>query len=122
MLHPRCSSCAKNGCTWGQTAPPPVLGEPVQVTVVDSPATGEGQAPRAQKVERIHAPLPVEGCVDTFDAHRGFGFVKGTNGTSYHLHRSEMVDGRLPQPGQRVMFYAGVRQGRPRACHARVCP
>jgi len=120
MFHPRCSTCPKEGCPWGHTSPPPVLGEPVQVELGDTPA-GDGQAPRAVKVTRIHAPLTVEGFVVAFDAPRGFGFIRGTDEVSYHLHRCEMVDGRLPQLGQRVMFYAGMRQGKPRACHARIC-
>jgi cold shock CspA family protein len=115
-----CKLCHKAGCTWGENPPPPVLGERVIVETDEAPQ-GD-QAPRAKKVSRVRMPQVVEGVIDAFDANRGFGFIKGSDGITYHLHRSEMVDGRLPQPGQQVMFYAGTRQGRPRACHTRICP
>jgi len=56
-----------------------------------------------------------------FDAQRGFGFVVGEDGVSYHLHTSEILDHKIPLKGQTVMFFPGVRQGRPRACHVKVC-
>lgn len=117
-----CKACHKIGCTWGTNSPPPVLGESVWVELEETQQTTAGQAPRAKSITRIEPPVVVEGIVDVFDANRGFGFVKGRDGKVYHLHRSEMVDGRLPQPGQKVVFYAGIRQGKPRACHAKVCP
>ena len=117
-----CRFCHKIGCTWGTNPPPPVLGEPVHVDLGDAPRPEGGQAPRAISVTRIKVPIAVSGLIDAFDANRGFGFIKGDDGITYHLHRSEMVDGRLPQPGQQVIFYAGTRQEKPRACHTRICP
>lgn len=113
----RCRSCGK--CTWGESSPPPILGETVLVDGLSE--TPPNLAPRAKSVFRDQKPVVVEGVVDVFDANRGFGFVRGHDNIIYHLHRSEMVDGRLPVPGHKVMFYAGVRQGKPRACHVKVC-
>ena len=45
----------------------------------------------------------------------------GSDHISYHLHESEVVDGRLPVTGRQVVFYPGLREGRPRACHVKVC-
>lgn len=102
--------------------PPPILGEEVEVEVdIDFMKGGVGdKAPRASCVTRIQEPRWVEGKVDTFDAHRGFGFVQGEDGVSYHLHKSEIINNRIPLTGQRVGFYAGRRMGRPRACHVNV--
>jgi len=118
--YPRCTSCSQPGCNWG-VAPPPVLGELVEVVVSGFHGSGEAQAPRAERVRRITTPLRNEGTVDTFDATRGFGWVLDPDGNSYHLHRSEITDGRVPVLGQRVMFYAGTRMEKPRACHVRIC-
>lgn len=118
----RCKTCPANrSCFWGKNPPPPVLGESVTVILDAESNLAEGQAPRARSVVRTSPPVVVEGVVDAFDTNRGFGFIKGQDGITYHLHRSEMIDGRLPQPGHPVMFYAGVRQGKPRACHVKVC-
>ena len=116
----RCLMCPRDGCTWLQYPPPPILGEEVDV-LVDWELAKPGQAPRAQRVHRLHTPQALSGKVEIFDPHRGFGFVMGEDGESYHLHKSEILDNRLPLPGQLVMFYAGIRQGRPRACHVKVC-
>lgn len=116
-----CKDCPTGGeCTWLQSPPPPVLGEKVEVEI-DLTSTREGKAPRASKVVRLNSPKVCTGKVCTFDAVRGFGFVDDRSGVSYHLHRSEILDGKIPLTGQRVVFYAGVRQGRPRACHVKVC-
>jgi cold shock CspA family protein len=121
MRTPRCSLCPRNGCSWALAAPPPILGELVEVTLCDGPQP-EGKAPKALRVERMVAPQAISGTVETFDSQRGYGFLKGDDGKSYHLHRSEVAEGRIPLPGQLVMFYAGIRQGKPRACHVRICP
>lgn len=78
------------------------------------------RAPRAFRVERIDTPLFVSGMVETFNEERGWGFARGNDGQSYHLHRSEVEGGRLPMAGKRVEFYAGFRKGRPRACYVKV--
>ena len=118
---PCCASCNQPGCTWW-VSPPPILGEPVEVILRDVQEEYEGQvrAPKAQRVQRLEPAVPHEGTVDVFDSARGFGWVL-SEGTSYHLHRSEIADGKLPQHGQRVVFYAGTRKGKPRACHVKVC-
>jgi len=102
--------------------PPPILGEPVLVEVgtQDSPDNRPGKAPRALSVVRVQEPVQFVGIVETFDTHRGYGFIVGEDGISYHLHNSEVLDGRTPLAGDRVRFYAGTRQGRPRACHVNV--
>ena len=115
-----CSRCPTVGCTWTETPPPPVLGEEVDVEVGAVSTTGK--APRADRVDRVTAPRVILGQVESFDPHRGFGFARGDDGVTYHLHRSEVADGRIPLAQQTVVFYAGVRLDKPRACHVRVCP
>jgi cold shock CspA family protein len=100
--------------------PPPILGEEVRVEFDPETPRSSGRAPRAKRVERVAAPLPIEGVVDTFHPETGWGFAAGDDGVSYYLHRSEVLNGRLPLPGQRVRFYGGFKRGRPRACHVRV--
>lgn len=117
----RCANCPSSGCSWVDTPPPPILGEEVDVTLDESVPTQEGRAPRAVRVERVAQPKALEGIVDMFDGHRGFGFVVGEDGVSYHLHTSEILDRKIPRKGQTVMFFPGTRQGRPRACHVKVC-
>jgi len=119
---PQCSICALRDCSWSTSPPPPILGELVRVEVDFDQDPQEGKVPRASKVERISNPAIVKGSVETFDAHRGYGFVIGDDGESYHLHKSELVEDRIPRAGQLVMFYAGVRMNRPRACHIKICP
>jgi cold shock CspA family protein len=116
-----CSKCLSAGCSWVDAPPPPILGEEVEVTIDVSGTAQEGKAARALHVERVHAPKAIEGTVDMFDGQRGFGFVMGEDGVSYHLHTSEILDKRIPRRGQTVMLFAGTRQGRPRACHVKVC-
>ncbi len=119
--HGQCSICPRRGCSWSTSPPPPILGELVRVEVDFDQDHQKGKVPRTSKVERISNPIVVRGSVETFDAQRGYGFVIGDDSESYHLHRSELVEDRIPRAGQLVMFYAGVRMGRPRACHAKVC-
>jgi cold shock CspA family protein len=96
--------------------PPPILGELVDVTY-----KGDNTL-RANRVIRIDPPRLLHGLVDSFDPKHGYGFVRGSeDGVSYHLHQSEMIDGHFPQVGSNVVFFAGSRQGKPRAIHAHVC-
>lgn len=114
--------CRRHLCSWPDAAPPPILGEPVTLLLPSDQIPGQGRAPKALQVNRLTSPSPLTGTVETFDAGRGFGFIQGTDGTGYHLHRSEVLDGRIPVVGQTGVFFSGLRQGRPRACHVRLCP
>lgn len=101
------------------TAPPPILGEPVDVVLREG--LPEGRAQRAARVTRIHAPTLLQGIVESFEPPHGYGFARGTDGVTYHLHKSEMIGPMTPLPGNTVTFFAGLRQGRPRACHVHIC-
>lgn len=103
-----------------QESPPPILGEEVQVEYDPEKGSTNGKAPRAKRVLRISHPIYLKGTVDSFSSDTGWGFAKGQDGVSYYLHRSEVLNGRLPLPGQEVSFYGGFKKGRPRACHVRV--
>ena len=119
--HPHCEKCSLMVCPWVSTPPPPILGEAVDVVLSTTPPQ-PGKAPRAESVQRTALPAPLQGTVDAFDVGRGYGFVNGDDGISYHLHKSEVLEERLPLPGWTVMFYPGVRLDKPRACHIKVCP
>jgi len=116
----RCPGCSgPPRCSITEDAPPPILGEPV---MVDSELREPGgKAPRASRVERLRTPRMVVGVVESFDPQRRYGFVLGSDQVSYHLHESEVVDGRLPMTGRHLVFFPGLREGRPRACHVKVC-
>jgi cold shock CspA family protein len=98
---------------------PPILGETVFVDISDKPPE-EGQAPRANRVTRLVAPELVHGTVQRFDTDVGYGSIIGDNRVTYYLHQSEVLNGRLPLANKQVVFYAGVRQNRPRACYIQV--
>lgn len=116
----RCARCSgPPHCLEVLVAPPPILGEEVQVTF--EPSTVEGRAPRASRVVRMAPPVPLLGTVESFDPIRRYGFLQGTDQLHYHLHQSEIWDGRLPLVGTQATFFPGVREGRPRACHVKVC-
>jgi len=118
VRHAHCLSCPHKSCSWVETPPPPIQGERVEVTV-DFSANSD-KSPRASRVVRLEEPLISTGVVDVFYGKRGFGFIKGEK-DSFFLHRSEMLAGRIPIQGQRVMFYVGTRDGKPRACYIKVC-
>jgi len=103
-----------------QESPPPILGEEVSVEYDPDAGSKNGKAPRAKRVERIHPPLQIKGIVESFYPDTGWGFARGEDGASYYLHRSEVLNGRLPLPGQEVWFFGGSKKGRPRSCHVRV--
>ena len=106
---------------WGgeDIAPPPIVGEVVEVDFTQDPEN-EGRAPRARLVERVAPPTQLKGMVETFNAEKGWGFIRSEDGSSYYLHRSEVEDRRLPVPGQQVSFVGGFKNGRPRACYVKV--
>lgn len=97
---------------------PPILGEPVLVE--GDLSNGQGKAPRALSVTRLNPPRLLTGVVDSFDPSRHYGFICGEDGVDYHLHDSEVQEGRMPSKGASVEFYPGLREGRPRACHVKV--
>jgi cold shock CspA family protein len=117
----KCHSCSHKSCNVLLGPPPPILGEEVEV-LVNQQEQLPNKALKAEKVSRIQVPKPIQGTVEIFDHHRGFGFVKGDDNQSYHLHKSEFLDNRIPRIGQVMLFYGGIRQGKPRACHVKICP
>ena len=97
--------------------PPPILGEPVMVSFYPSE---NGRAPKGISVERGILPKSIMGIVESYDSTRGYGFIMGEDSISYHLHNSEILNNRYPLQGEKVKFYAGLRMGKPRACHIEV--
>lgn len=108
-----CSVCDKFVFNW--ESPPPILGEPVEVTVTC------GDPPSTKRIIRTVQPVLVHGLVEFVDHQHGYGFAKGQDGSMYHVHRSEMLYGGIPRVGSTVTFFAGKRMGQPRACHAHEC-
>jgi cold shock CspA family protein len=104
----------------GQDAPPPILGEEVLVECAPNAPRHDDKPPRAQRVTRTVEPTLLTGTVESFNDQKQWGFVMGSDNVSYHLHRSEVLAGRLPIEGARVSFYGGARKGRPRACYVKV--
>lgn len=98
--------------------PPPIVGEAVEVEVRgDKPEQG---LPRADRVVRVIAPEMKTGTITKFDQIRGYGFVTDTEGSTYYLHKSDMVGLSTPLPGVSVKFFVGSYSDeghRPRACH-----
>lgn len=116
----RCPSCrGAPRCQIDSHPPPPILDEPVLVTGDLAPKGA--RTARATQVVRMVPPRMLLGIVETFDHQRRYGFLKGSDGVDYHIHDSEILDGRLPLLGSTVVFFPGHREGRPRACHIRVC-
>ena len=67
----------------------------------------------------------LQGVVDWFDEPKGYGFVKSDAGETYYMHRSEVLEGRLPIGGRRVSFYVqsvswDSSGDKNRACHITV--
>ena len=120
VSHPRCRNCPVGGCQDLDVPPPPILGESVEVELGPDPEPGKAQ--KATLVLRVGAPVRLRGRVQSMEALRGFGFILGEDLQEYHLHRSEVLEHRLPVQGEEVLFFAGEREGRPRACHVKVCP
>lgn len=98
--------------------PPPILGEPVLVTYYVN--ENNDKAPKASSVVRTHKPKKIEGVVESYDTSRGYGFIMGEDGVSYHLHNSEILNNKYPLSGDKVLFFTGLRLGKPRACHIEV--
>lgn len=114
-----CPNCTRLPCEWLQSAPPPIVGEFVDAYLEIDPTKPENV--RASRVDRVIIPVPMTGIVETFDVPRGYGFIRGGDGLTYYLHRSEVVEGRIPISGQRVMFHTSERRDKARACHVKIC-
>lgn len=100
-------------------SPPPVAGEEVLVSV-DFEGTSAEVAARASRVRRLAEPPLLEGVVSSFNSDRGFGFIEGEDEITYYLHRSEVLDGRLPLSGAKVHFRVSQQKHRARACYVDV--
>jgi len=98
--------------------PPPVIGEEVEAQI--EPNESGNRAPKALKVSRLRLPALIQGKVESFSEKKGWGFALSDEGESYYLHRSEVLAGKLPTVGQRVRFYGGFKNGRPRACYVTI--
>lgn len=118
---PDCKTCVQTSCTWATHAPPPVTGEHVQVTTDLEQVVQGNVVPRATKVVRMAIQKPLKGTVKSFDNQRGYGFVVDSENVVHYIHKSEIVDHRIPFPAQTVMFFAGFRDSKSRACHVKVC-
>lgn len=97
--------------------PPPIAGERVEVHGIRT-SSDPAKADKARQVVRLDPPMKVTGQVRSFDHRAGWGFAESSDGKRYFLHRSDMVQPWLPAAGDRVEFFAGVRNNRPRACYA----
>jgi cold shock CspA family protein len=99
---------------------PPIPGELVEAEV-DFDSAEESKAARARRVCRLQEPVPLYGTVDKYDQMSGYGFVvEHQTKDSYFLHKSEIRGGKAPLVGDEIEFYAGLREGRPRAFHVLV--
>lgn len=85
------------------------------------PSAQKGKVPRALRVSRLDPVSVLLGQVSEFSSVKGHGHVVTREGQTYWLHRSEVQDGILPVPGMTMVFLAGTRQNKSRACHARTC-
>ena len=103
---------------WGEgpPRPPPISGELVDVEY-DPDTRRSGNSPPASRVTRVQNPEIMVGEVEHFNNDKGFGFVVGSDGQSYFLHRSDIEDNLIPVKGDEVQFYPGVKRERPRACY-----
>jgi len=46
----------------------------------------------------------MEGTVKWFNKDKGFGFIKGEDGTDYFLHHSALPAGAMPKENDKVSF------------------
>ena len=95
----------------GDAPVPPIVGETVEVTIEEG---------KVVQCERLHTPVHVHGKVDWFSEQKGYGFIVSGE-TQYFLHRTEVLEGRLPLKGRRVSFYVTNQKKKPlRACYVTV--
>ncbi len=99
------------GAYVGDAPVPPIVGETVEVSLSDG---------KVSQCNRLHTPTHILGEIDWFSEDKGYGFIAGPN-EQYFLHRTEMLDGKLPLPGRRVSFYVTEQERKPlRACYVTV--
>ena len=109
------------GAYVGDAPVPPVVNEMVEVSV--------NEHGTADRVERAKSPEHVRGEVDWFNEHLGYGFIYSGD-ERFYLHRTEVLDGRLPLKGRAVSFFVAESEPNPmstdsgatlrRACYVRV--
>jgi cold shock CspA family protein len=87
--------------------PLPLSGERVELCFLGDRISG---------VQRLELPICRTGRVKSFDSRKGWGFVEDPS-QIYFLHRSEMLLPWIPLIGDRVQFWAGERDGKPRALY-----
>jgi len=123
VKHPYCESCNQLNCDWPLIPPPPIAGEEVIVELeFDLEKYSEDIIPpRSSKITRIHTPKPLRGIIKSFDNQRGYGFIIDSFNSDHYVHKSDIIDHRIPVIGQQVMFFPGTRDTKTRACHVRLC-
>ena len=90
---------------------PPIVGETVEVVVENN---------KVVQCNRITTPSVREGVVKWFDSDKGYGFIEFESKQIF-LHRSEVLEGRLPLKGRRVSFYMADGENKSdRACYISV--
>jgi cold shock CspA family protein len=112
--------CQATPCEWILHPPPPIIGEAVEAVLEVDPTHPENL--RASSAKRVEPAVPLAGTIESFDVHRGYGFLRGPEGLDYYLHRSEILEGRIPIVGQRAVFFTAERKAKARACHVKICP
>ena len=97
----------------GESPIPPIVGEEVEVTFTNE---------KVSQCNRIATPSSIHGFVTWFSEQKGFGFAEDDNGERYYLHRSEILDGRLPLKDRLISFYVATQAQKPpfRACYVTV--
>lgn len=95
----------------GDAPVPPIIGEQVEAVVENG---------KVIQCNRLDTPELKTGVVDWFDSDKGYGFI-AHDGAQIFLHRSEVLEGRLPLKGRRVSFYVSDKTNKQkRACYVSV--
>ena len=100
------------GAYVGDAPVPPIVGETLEVTTTDG---------KVVQCERLETPVGVRGEINWFSEEKGYGFITGDDNESYYLHKTEILDGRLPLKGRRVSFFVTKQERVPlRACYVSI--
>ncbi len=100
------------GAYIGDAPVPPIVGETLEVTTDDG---------KVIQCERLETPVGIMGEINWFSEEKGYGFIKGDDDESYYLHKTEILDGRLPLKGRRVSFFVTKQERVPlRACYVTI--